>query len=187
MSKTNFDANIFIGGLGFIVGLVGVGYAIGTRSKLAKISERLNTSIDVLADTVEIDISEELINRAVEKAANTAVKGALAKATNEAVDEARHRIRREVVSAIDKEYETIRDSVLRETNAAASKIDVNKVRRDVEKAAEKMALDKFDANLDGILAKFNNDLDNTAKIYSTIKSTMIPATNSNREFVVKLG
>ena len=168
-----------------ISGLVGVGYGVACHSKMVKVSERLDKSIDALANNMEIDISEELVNKAVHKAVTIAVKSAVDTATNEAVTEVRRIIRKEVAAAVDKEYETIKESVLNEITVEASKIDVEKVTKDVEKGAEQMALKKFDVNLEGILKRFNNDLDNTAKVYSTIKSMMTP--NSNREFVVKLG
>ena len=52
-----------------IAGLVGIGYAIGTHTKMARISERLDRSINDLADNMEIDIPEKLIDKAVEEAA----------------------------------------------------------------------------------------------------------------------
>lgn len=184
MSNTNTSIiNTIIG----VAGLFGLGYGLAMHTKLAKVSERLECSIDDLADNMEIDIPEELVNKAVEKAVATAVKTAVDKATSEAVNEVRRDIRREVANAVEKEYDSIKDNVLKEITVAASKIDTAKVRRDVEEAAKKMALDKFDANLEGVLEKFSSDWDNTAKIYSAIKNMVTPAPSSNREFVVRVG
>ena len=49
-------------------GLVAIGYAIGTHTKMAKISERLDQSINDLSDNMEFDIPEKLIDKAVEEA-----------------------------------------------------------------------------------------------------------------------
>lgn len=172
-----------------IAGLVGIGHGLACHNKMTKVSQRLDKTIDSIADDMEIDISEELVKKAVDKAVTSAVKSAVDKATTDAVIAVRGEIRRDVSAAVEKEYESIKDNVLKEITVSASKIDVDKVRREVEKAAEKAALAKFDANLDGILQKFNNDLDNTAKVYSTIKSMMTPAptANTGREFVVRMG
>lgn len=170
-----------------IAGLVGIGYGLACHNKMTKVSERLDKSIDEIAGDMEIDISEELVKKAVDRAVGSAVKAAVDKATTDAVAEVRRDIRREVSTAVEKEYQSIKDNVLKEITVSASKIDVDKVRREVEKAAEKAALAKFDANLEGILQKFNNDLDNTAKVYSAIKSMMTPAANTGREFVVRVG
>lgn len=177
-----------------IAGLVGIGYAIATHTKLAKISERLNHSIDSLADDMEIDISEELIEKAVEKAVATAAKTAVTTATNNAIVEIKRDIHSKVSAAVEKEYDTIKDKVLSEATVAASKINVDRVRREVEAAAKKAALDKFDVNLENILEKFNGDLDNTVKIYTAIKNvmnptTVVPASTSPapKEYVIRVG
>lgn len=166
-----------------VAGLVGIGYGAACHSKMVKVSNRLDKSIDGLANDTNIDISEEIINKAVDKAVGVAVKSAVDKATNETIAEIRRDIRREVAAAVDKEYESIRDSVLKEVTVASSKIDVDKVRKDVEAGAEKIALEKFDANLDGITKKFYEKLETTAKVCSMFAT----APNANREFVVKLG
>jgi len=188
MSNNYSTINTIIGA----IGLVGIGYGLAMHSKLAKVSDKLDTSIDKLADGMEIDIPEELVRKAVNKAVDSEVQKALNKAANEAVDQVRRDIRVTVGDAVNKEYSNIKDSVLKEITVSASKIDEARVRKDVEKAAQEMALKKFDVNLDSILTKFNNDLDNTAKIYSTIKGMMTPApapapTSNNREYVIRVG
>lgn len=182
MFNNNEIINVCIG----IAGLVGVGYAIGTHTKLAKVSERLDKSIDELADNTEIDIPEELINKAVEKAVQTESKKAVEKATNETITALKRDVHAEVQREIDKEYNHLKEAVLKEITSSASKIDVSRVRRDVEKAAKEAALEKFDDNLDDILEKFNDSLDNTTKIYSSIREAITRGSNSGKEFVVRL-
>lgn len=179
MSTNN---NIFTTIIG-VTGLVGIGYGVACHSKMVKISQRLDKSIDSLANNMEIDISEEIVSRAVNKAVAAAVKSAVDKATDEAVAEVRNDIRREVAAAVNKEYEAVKDSVLKEVTVASSKIDVDKVRKDVEKGAEKMALEKFDADLEGVKKHFYDKLETTAKVCSMFVATP----GANREFVVKLG
>lgn len=180
MNRSNDIIGVILG----IAGLVGVGYAIGAHTKLAKVSDRLDKSIDEIADNMEFDIPEELINKAVEKAVKVEATMAVDKATNEAVSEIRKDIRSEVQHVISTEYDNLKETVLKEITSSASKIDVSRVRRDVEEAAEKAALEKFDDNLDDILDKFNDNLSNTAKIYSSIRNAITK--DSGKEFVVRL-
>lgn len=182
MVRNNELVSILIG----VAGLIGVGYAIGTHTKLAKVSERLDKGIEELADDMEFDIPEELINKAVEKAVQVEAKKAVERATNETVMAVKKDVRFEVEQAVDKEYERIKDTVLKELSTSASKIDVSRVRRDIEKAAKEAALEKFDDNLDDILEKFNDSLDNTTKIYSSIREAITRGSNSGKEFVVRL-
>lgn len=80
----------------------------------------------------------------------------------------------------------MKDSVLKEITAEAAKIDVTRVRRDVEKAANEAALKKFDDNLDDILKKFNDSLDNTSRIYSSIRESLTKSTDPAKEFVLRI-
>jgi len=181
---TKFDSFI---SWGFgIAGLIGIGYAIGTHTKMAKISDMLDRSIDDLARSTTVDIPEEMVKRGVERAVKTAAEQAVTKATDDVVREVKIDIRKQVSTAVEQEYDKIKDAVLKELTDAASKIDVARVRADVERKAERMALEKFDSELDGVLAKFNDNLENTSKIYKSIASS-IAKSNDGKEFVFKLG
>lgn len=182
MARNDEIISIVIG----IAGLIGVGYAIGTHTKLAKVSERLDKSIDDLADGTEIDIPDELINKAVEKAVQTEARKAVERATNDVITSMKRDLRSDIQREVDKEYDSIKHSVLKEITASASKIDTSRVRRDVEEAAKKAALEKFDDNLDDILEKFNESLDNTTKIYSSIRDAITKDSTSGKQFVVTL-
>lgn len=169
-----------------IAGLVGIGYAIGTHTKMAKISERLDRSINDLADNVEFDIPEKLVDKAIEEAAKNEARRAVEIATRETVEQVKNDIHTKVQREVDKEYDNIKESVLKEITVSASKIDASKVRKDVEEAAKKTALDKFDDNLDDILEKFNKDLENTSKIYGSIREALTKDSSSSKGFVVRL-
>lgn len=187
MSRNYYNKDTFLATLGCAIGLVGAGWALAMRTKLAKISERLDQSIDDLANDMEIDIPEEMVNKAVEKAVAAESKKAVEKATSEALAELKRDIHKTVSGEVEKEYAHLSKSVLQEITDAAAKIDVAKVRRDVERAAEKAALDKFDDNLDDILKKFNDNLDNTSKIYNSIAGTMSKRTDGAKEYVFRVG
>lgn len=184
MGKNN-NLDMFIGAAGLVVGLVGVGYAFGTRSKMAKISDILNCSIDDLANRTEIDIPEEMISRAVERAVAVEAKRAVVKATDDALKDVKKDIHRQVSDAVESEYSNIKESVLKELTLEASKIDAKRVRDDVEKAAKDQALEKFDDNLDDILEKFNGDLENISRIYKSIAGAMNK--NNEKEMVFRIG
>ena len=180
--KNNDIINTVIG----IAGLVGIGYALCARTKLAKVSERLDTSIDRLTDDMEFDIPVELVNKAIETAVKDETQKAVTKATNAAIDSLKTEIRTKVSIAINSEYDSLKDTVLKEITAQSSKIDVNRVRRSIEEAAKEAALEKFDDNLDDILEKFNDNLTNTSKIYSSIREAITKSSDPSKEFVVRL-
>lgn len=182
MNKSNDIVNILFG----VAGLIGVGYAIGAHTKMAKVSERLDRKIDELSDDMEFDIPEEIINKAIDKAVQNETKRVVAIAANDALKEVKKDFHSQIKAAIDSEYNNLKDSVLKKITEEAAKIDTARVRRSVEEAAKEAALEKFDDNLDDILEKFNNDLDNTSRIYSSIRKTITASNDSGKEFVVRL-
>lgn len=182
MSK--FDWMIGLGGL--VLGSAGIGYAFGTHNKMAKVSKTLDCSIDDLAKNTNVDIPEAMVKRAVERAVESEAARAVTRATHMAVQEIKADIHKQVTAAVEKEYDRIKDSVLREITDEASKISVDRVRAEVESEAKKKALEKFDVSLDGILTNFNDNLKNTSKIYSSIANS-ITKQNDGKEFVFKVG
>lgn len=182
MSK--FDWVIGLGGI--ILGSAGIGYAFGTHNKMAKVSKTLDCSIDDLANNTNVDIPEAMVKRAVERAVESEAQRAVTRATHMAVQEIKTDIHKQVTAAVEKEYDRIKDSVLREITDEASKINIDRVRTEVENEAKRKALEKFDVSLDGILTNFNDNLKNTSKIYSSIANS-ITKQNDGKEFVFKVG
>lgn len=157
----------FVGVLGLTVGLVGIGYALGTHSKMAKISDNLERSIDDLASQIPVSIPDNMIERAVEKAVAVQVKDAVAKATDAAIVSIKRDIHKQVSDAVEGEYSNIKATVLDELTAEASKIDAKRVRADVERAAKNIALEKFETNLDDITEEYKGYLESVSKIGKT--------------------
>lgn len=178
-----------VGLVGATMGLIGIGYGLGMHSKMAKISEKLDCSIDELASKTPIDIPNDMIERAVEKAVADQAKQAVGKATDVAIAAVKRDIHKQVSDAIEEEYSNVKESVLEELVTEAAKIDVKRVRSDIEKAAKERAMEKFDDNLDDILAGHTREFENVTKIYQAIANSMAPTQNqqNNREVTLRLG
>lgn len=179
----NLDA--FVGLLGISVGLIGVGYAIGTHSKMAIISENLDRSIEDLASKTPVDIPEDMIRRATEKAVAYEVKQVVKKVTDTVIADVKRDIHRQVSDAVDSEYSAIKDTVLKELTEEASKIDAKRVRSDVERAAKERALNKFDDNLDDILEDYKSNLSNVSRIYKSFADAAVPSNSGGT--VLRIG
>lgn len=171
--------------LGVAVGLVGLGYALGTRSKMAKISEKLDRSIEDLASNIPVDIPNDMIERAVEKAVSYEVKQAVSNTTDRIIVEVKNDIHKQVSDVVESEYSNIKGTVLEELTNEAARIDAKRVRADVERAAKERALEKFDDNLDDILDDYKGNLNNVAKIYKSFADTMAPSNNQGT--VLRIG
>ena len=179
MSKS-INVDLLLGAADWIVGLVGIGYAIGTRSKVNKLCDKLDCSIEDLANSTEIHIPEETVNRAVERAVAKKADYAVTRATNEAVAEVENETIKHVKSAVNREYDRLEESVKKEIKNQVGRIDISDLRREVkEEAAEKL-----EENMDDILEKFNGDLENVSKIYSSIANAITK--NSETGTIVRI-
>ena len=178
---------IVVGITGAALGLIGIGYGIGMRSKLAKVSEKLDCSIEELANKTSVDIPDAMLERAIERAVSEQVREGVKKATDVAITAVKRDIHKQISDAVEEEYSNIKETVLEEVVTEAAKIDAKRVRADVEKAAKELAMEKFEANLDDILDKHNSELENVTKIYRAIADAVAPSKSSNdNEMVLRI-
>ena len=63
--KLNTDSFVGVGIC--ILGLLGVGYAVGVHSRMKAVCDKLDTSIDRLANETEVDIPAKVIDQAVQR------------------------------------------------------------------------------------------------------------------------
>lgn len=157
--RINADSFVSVGIC--ILGLVGVGYAIGVHSKMKVMCDRLDTSIDNLANNTEIDIPAKVIDQAVQKAVERESYSAVKRATEEVVADAKREIESRVGTAVKAQYDAISDGV-------ADQIDESKLKKEVVQKAKEQIAEKFDDKLDDLLEEFNGNLQNVGKIYKSI-------------------
>lgn len=181
----SFDWDLVIGVTGFVVGLVGIGYAAGTRSKMNQVSEKLDKSIDDIVRDARIDIPNGLIERAVERSVEAKTRIAIDNTVSRAMDKADSIIRSSVSTAIKNQYGELKNRVLGEMTKRVSNINEERLRDDIYNAAKEKAVEKFEANLDDILEKFNNDLENVGKIYKSIANVMTKS--EGKEMTFRIG
>lgn len=180
--SNRFDS--VVGMLGVGIGLIGIGYGVAMHSKMAKVSENLDRSIEELASQMPINIPDSVIERAVEKTVENEVKQAVTRAANSAVSEVKCDIHRQVRSAVENEYSTIKSTVLKEITDEAAKIDVTRVRSDIENAAKKKALDKFDDSLNEITEEYKGYLSSVSRIGRTFADAITQP--NSRETVFRI-
>ena len=168
--KTKFDYIFGLGGIA--VGLVGIGYALGTRKKMNDICAKIDKSIDDLVADIDVDLSNIMVDAAVEKAADREASIAVSRAIKEIKYDTECEMRKEVKSAVTVHSSEIKDSVGKEIEKQVSRIRIDDMKEEVIEKAKQQVANKLDKNLDGILEKFNGDLSNISKIYQSIASAM---------------
>lgn len=185
-----FDINILVGLGGFVVGLVGIGYAIGSRKKLNDICEKIDKTVDGIAWNLDSDVSDKIKESVIEEAVNRAVDRRVAREVDREVkrvaDNTRRTIDSEVRSAVKAIYPDIRKSCTEKVTAEVSKINVKDLSDAVREDAREKVAEKFDGQLDDILEKFNTNLDNVSKIYTSI-TRKISGSDGSKDLKISLG
>lgn len=171
----------------FIVfGVAGIAYALYTSHKMKNICNKLDKSIDDVAANVKVDISNVIIDTAVEKAVEKEAGVAVKKATDKAVKDIHDDISKEVKTAVREHYSNLKEDVAKEMRKQVGEIDIREIKEDViDKAKDQLAA-KFDNSLDDLLDKYNKDLANVSKIYNSIAGS-IAGNNSDRGMTFRIG
>lgn len=181
-----FDINILVGLGGVAVGLVGIGYAIGSRKKLNDICEKLDVKIDNISDNIDVKVEEAVVEEAVNRAVDRRVTQEVDREVKRIGDNTRRTIDSEVRSAVKAIYPDIRKSCTEKVTAEVSKINVKDLSDAVREDAREKVVAKFDGQLDDILEKFNTDLDNVSKIYTSI-ARKISGSDGSKDLKISLG
>lgn len=156
----------------FVLGVAGIAYAFYTTHKMKSICAKLDKSIDDVASSVKVDISDVVIDAAVEKAVEKEAGVAVKRATDKAVKDVEGDISKQVKTAVREHYSDLKEEVAKEMRKKVGEIDITEIKEEVVEKAKIQVAEKFDGNLDSLLDKFNGDLDNVSKIYRSIAKTI---------------
>lgn len=127
---------LYMNAAGWVIGLVGAGYAIGVHCKMNALAKKLDSKIDRLADDAAIQIPDYIIKDAVDKAVVNRTDYAIQRATNAAITDIHAETARQVKSAINKEYVTLQGSVKKEIKDQLGRIDISDLREEVKDEAK---------------------------------------------------
>lgn len=160
--------NKVMGVVGLVLGVCGlsaIGMDIYEHHKMAK---KVGMSVDELEKASKDNIKEALVEVAIKSAAEHGVEAHLNRVKNEVFSEARIKLSEEVRKAVKEASETIQKEVGEKISTEASLIDISALKKSARDKAEAKILEKFDGNLEDLLAKFNENLSNIQKIYGGI-------------------
>ena len=160
--KTNLDSFVGVGIC--VLGLVGVGYAIGVRSRMKSVCDKLDITIDRLANDTDIDIPDKIIDQAVQRAVERESYNAVKRATDEVTCDIKQEIESRVGAAVKQQYNIISDGVTDQIAKNVAKIDESRLKKEVVQKAKEQIAEKFDDKLE----EFNGNLQNVGRIYKSI-------------------
>ena len=128
----------------------------------------VQVAVDDLATKTEITISDDILDRAIQKAVDREVSYISSRIVRDLNSE----IRSEVKHSVDLSSVTIKSLASKEIERQVRNIDISDMEKEVVHRAKDAIAEKFDKKLDGILDDFNDQLQSVQKIYSSIAKSM---------------
>lgn len=170
----------------------------GKVDVLESIEEKLNKKIDSIADSVDVNVPDYIVEEALRKAAEREASLAIANVSRKITNEYESSIKSEVRKSVDLAYSNTKIDVKNELAKQISNVDISGIKREiVEEAKDKVkeelddavesirdkfeeeldeakesATTKFEEELDSIATRFSNDLERGSKIYKTISDKL---------------
>lgn len=174
------DSEKIIGCTCGMVGLFGIGYAIGASSKLKSVSDAVNKSVDSIIADGKVDIPKEMINETiqnnvkemVETTARWKVNDACNKAVREVETSLFNKISESAENAVKQAYKSMEIDAKEKIAKELRNIDVSDLKNEVKEEAAQLVKDKLSSQMDDILDTYNANLMNVQNIYSSIAKSM---------------
>lgn len=160
------------GGIGIIVGVFGIGVALGYRKKNKDIANKIDAAIDDISKATAVEIEDEIVKNAVVDAVDREVSKTAKTCAKEIRTDMSISIRKDVAKAVNDERARLKSSVENEINRQVRDIDLDDIQEEIIERAKNDALRKFNNRLEDILGDFNDRLKSTVKIYESIESTL---------------
>ena len=159
--------------------------AVYCHRQMKKTVKLVSKAAEGVAELTVVDIQHDIVDMAINNAANHEVSRVVNRAVHNVEDEMIHQTQKYVRDAVKESYgklsKTVSDAIARE----AAKVDSNQIMEDATEKAKEMLLEKFDGKLDGLMSDYQRNLDNVGKIYQSIASSM--ADKSGKDVTLKLG
>ena len=172
------DSEKIIGCICGMVGLFGIGYAIGASSKLKSVSDAVNKSVDSIIADGKVDIPKEMINETIQNNVKEMVETTARWKVNDACNKAVREVETSLFNKISESAENAVKQASMEIDAKEKiakelrNIDVSDLKYEVKEEAAQLVKDKLSSQMDDILDTYNANLMNVQNIYSSIAKSM---------------
>lgn len=147
-----------------------VAYALDANRKLKAVSEKLNMTVKDLVNGIDINVSESLVNDAVEREVRKEVKYYVEKAANKAAGDIVKEYKSDIQTAVDDEFKLQKGELAKTLRRKIDDVDINEIKREVKIEAKSYVAEKLKKDLDEISDKYTDQIESMSSIYSTIAS-----------------
>ena len=132
-------------------------------------SRRLvSAAVDTIGDSVEVEVSQELIDAAVEKAANAHISKTVKAAVDRNWRDIQAETNKQVAEAVKANQEKISNGVADALAKECEKIHKADILGDIRDKAKESLTEKLDEKLDDITDEYSKNLSNMGKVYEAL-------------------
>ena len=153
------------------IGCVGIGYGLKCRKEMKELAEKIDKSIDEIEKGTVINVSEDIVEKAVNDAVAKKTTDAVNRCVSRVIIDMEKDLHGQVKSAVSKKYESMEASVTREIEKQIKEIDIDSVKDKVIEKAKEAASEKFNDSLEDVLNEFKERLNSVTKVYKSIEET----------------
>lgn len=171
-------------GMGILTG-ASVIAAVCCHRQMKKTVKLVSKAAEGVAELTVVDIQHDIVDMAINNAANREVGRVVNRAVHNVEDEMIHQTQKYVRDAVKESYGKLSKVVSESIAKEAAKVDSNRIMEDATERAKEMLLERFDGKLDGLMSDYQRNLDNVGKIYQSIASSM--ADKAGKDVTLKLG
>ena len=148
------------------------GAAIGGAAfcihEVRKSRDILRFAVSNIGDGVNVEVSQDLINVAVDRAANKQVGKAVQEVVNEKKRLIQEQTREEVEERVRDVRHQITEKITEKVAEECKKINEHDMMKEIRDGATEKLAEKLDKNLDAITDEYTKNLSNMGKVYEAL-------------------
>ena len=166
--------------------------------EVSDLNATLKKKVDGIAESLDVDIPDDIVEAALRKAADTEATAKIAATSRKVMDEYSVSLRTEVRKSVDLAYASTKVDVKNELTKQIANVDISGIKREIvdeakskvqeelDDAVQKIkdsfeekldglfdnADEKLEEELDSISTRFSNDLERGSKIYKKLSDKL---------------
>lgn len=125
-----------VGIIGLVVGAIGTAYGIWREKKSNDLAKKLDTTLSSLENKTKVDISQDVIDKAVKNAVERHANACVKKVTQETADLIRDDMDSMIRKDVDRVYNDLKESVQERVSEEIASIDYDEFREEIQRKAE---------------------------------------------------
>lgn len=164
-----------------VIATVAIGISGYLAWRLKKLGDKYEQAIDTIANDIDVNVDNEIINEAVKKAVDRETASQVDTACQRAIRLVQDDIAHEVRKAVDTEKDHIKEDTKKAIEKKLDNIDISEARKEVISDAQKMVADKLEEDTRVIKNTYEASIKNVAKMCEEMISSATVSANKVRE------